>query len=247
MNNSQAKFILRSYRPDGSDAGDPAFRESLARAEHDPVLSRWLASETAADLAVVAKLKDVPVPTALLDDILAAQRIRVLPPPRTRGLRWLALAAALTLAVGLPGWHYLHTPPLAAASYARVATGFLNRPFQLDVHAKSLEDVRTWLRANHRNGDVAVPAALSSASKGDVGCRAFSWRGEDVMLLCFTLENGVPAHLFVMKSAALPGAPGREGVLYAQQGQWSTATWAEGDQAFVLATMGGTPALQALL
>ena len=33
MKNQEAKFILGAYRPDGRDAGDPAFTEALAQAE----------------------------------------------------------------------------------------------------------------------------------------------------------------------------------------------------------------------
>jgi hypothetical protein len=246
MNNAQAKFVLRSYRADGSDARDPAFREALAQADRDPSLARWLAEEMALDQALAERLNATPAPAGLVDDLLALQRIRVLPSRRAHRTAWFALAAAAMLAVSLTAW-WLHTPPLSIGAYARAATGFLNRPFELEVKAESLTDVQAWLLEHKGSSAVSVPAALASASEGDVGCRSFSWRGQEVVLLCFTLENGVQAHLFVMDRTSLPDAADVRAVQFAQQGKWSTATWAEGNQAFVLATLGGNQALEALL
>ena len=52
MTNHEAKFILRSFRADGSDASDPTFRDALARADRDPGLRAWLEHERELDRAL---------------------------------------------------------------------------------------------------------------------------------------------------------------------------------------------------
>ena len=56
MNNTEAKFILNAYRPNGRDAGDPAMTAALAQAASDPALGAWFAREQTHGHAIAAKL-----------------------------------------------------------------------------------------------------------------------------------------------------------------------------------------------
>jgi hypothetical protein len=71
MDKEQARFILRSFRPDGADAGDPEFAEALALAMENRELGEWLAGERAFDAAFASALGSVDLPDTLREDILA--------------------------------------------------------------------------------------------------------------------------------------------------------------------------------
>jgi len=75
MDKEQARFILRSYRPDGSDGSDPGFAEALKLAHEDVELGRWLANERTFDAAFAAALAEVKLPVALCKNILTGLAI----------------------------------------------------------------------------------------------------------------------------------------------------------------------------
>ncbi len=70
MNNEEAKLILRNFRPDGEDAGDPAFAEALKLAMENRELGEWLACERDFDSTFSAALNSVSLPENLRDEIL---------------------------------------------------------------------------------------------------------------------------------------------------------------------------------
>ncbi len=70
MDKEQARFILRSFRPDGADVNDSDFAEALALAMRDRELGEWLADERAMDAAFANALAAVRIPETLREDIL---------------------------------------------------------------------------------------------------------------------------------------------------------------------------------
>ena len=71
MDKEQARFVLRSFRPDGADAGDPDFAEALKRAVENRELGEWLADERAFDAEFAVALGAVDLPGQLREDIFA--------------------------------------------------------------------------------------------------------------------------------------------------------------------------------
>ena len=71
MDKHQAHFILRSFRPDGADAGDPDFAEALKLAVENRELGEWLADERAFDAEFAVALGAVDLPGQLREDIFA--------------------------------------------------------------------------------------------------------------------------------------------------------------------------------
>lgn len=71
MDKEQARFILRGFRPDGADAGDPDFADALKLALENRELGEWLAHERAFDAAFANALDTVDLPENLREDILA--------------------------------------------------------------------------------------------------------------------------------------------------------------------------------
>jgi hypothetical protein len=70
MDKEQARFILRSFRPDGADTDDRDFAAALAMAMKDRELGEWLAGERAFDAAFARALATVALPETLRHDIL---------------------------------------------------------------------------------------------------------------------------------------------------------------------------------
>ncbi len=71
MDETRARFILSSFRPDGQDAGDADFAEALQLAMENRELGEWLAAERATDAAFAEALGSVELPPHLREDILA--------------------------------------------------------------------------------------------------------------------------------------------------------------------------------
>jgi hypothetical protein len=72
MDKEQARFILRSFRPDGADAGSSDFAAALRLAMQDRDLCEWLAKERAEDAAFSTALHSIPMPDNLRNEILDA-------------------------------------------------------------------------------------------------------------------------------------------------------------------------------
>ena len=70
MDKEQARFILRSFRPDGADVDDKDFAGALALAMQDRELGEWLAEERAFDAAFARALASVTLPETLRQEIL---------------------------------------------------------------------------------------------------------------------------------------------------------------------------------
>lgn len=70
MDKEQARFILRSFRPDGSDVNDQDFAEALTCAMENRELGEWLAEERAFDAAFADALASIALPETLREDIL---------------------------------------------------------------------------------------------------------------------------------------------------------------------------------
>ncbi len=71
MDKEQARYILRCFRADGADAGNPDFEGALRMAAEDRELGEWLASERAHDATFGEALTSIPLPCDLRAAILA--------------------------------------------------------------------------------------------------------------------------------------------------------------------------------
>ncbi len=71
MDKEQARFILRSFRPDGADVNDEDFAEALALAMENRELGEWLAHERAFDAAFAQALGSINLPEDLRENIIA--------------------------------------------------------------------------------------------------------------------------------------------------------------------------------
>lgn len=248
MDNQEAKFILKAYRPGGQDANDPRFAEALAQARHDPTLERWFQESVAFDAAVTEKLHGVAPPPGLHQSILAGAKV-------SRPLRWtnpllkLALAAALLLAalVGsmilrdmtrlrLVGWQ---TEALQTVS------SLANGRSTFDFQSHSAINLIAWLKTNRAPTADTLPANIEKLQS--LGCKTFSWNGLPVSVICFIRPDGGLVHLVTTPASAATGRTLKAERKLVQQGPWATATWREGDKVYMLALEGSPDQLRAYL
>jgi hypothetical protein len=240
MKNQEAKFILKVYRPDGSDASDPLFEEPLAQARQDPALAAWLKSEQALDGAIAARLKEVAIPDlreAILAGVRAGGRRK-----SNRFVVWLAAAAAFAV--------------LAAGAYG-LRRGTSN-PYDLAHFA--LSDVSDDLKDHkgHVPGMGAIQARLADPSsrlsagvnvepaqlRAD-GCRTLTIGGRDVFEICF--KRGVVFHLYLAPRKDFDPKSELGGPMFVNEGRLASATWADARFIYVAVTDGGSAAIKAAL
>jgi len=101
MDKEQARFILRSFRPDGADVNDADFAEALALAMENRELGEWLAGERAFDAAFAKALTAVDLPETLREDILGCLAGERGDFPQAEDHRDAALIGALALGLSV--------------------------------------------------------------------------------------------------------------------------------------------------
>lgn len=243
MTNHEAKFILRSFRADGSDASDPTFRDALACADLDPGLRAWLEHEREVDRALRAKLEAaLPAPRPAAELIAGINRRR----QRRQGARtavWLAAAAIailLTLAATLrvspstPDVRQLITFALHDTDPAH--SGHVGSPALIGPAAAYPGP------GGLRAAVLALPelAALKAAN-----CRTVSVGGQEVLEFCFGPNHAF--HVYIAPRGSFD-TEGMDGVpLFTEQGRLAAATWTDARHVYTVVTGTGTAALRAVL
>jgi hypothetical protein len=245
MNEQEARLILQAYRPGAQDQGDPHFAEALQEAARNPQLARWFAEEQAFDQAMAAHLAAVPTPFGLKTRILSGAPLPVESRPWSWAIKLAAVVALLFFLVQVVSLFRASAPASAGVQdYAREMVDFIQRGPPLDMESDNLVAIKNWL-ARKEASPVEIPPGL--AALAPVGCRVLSFRGHEVTLICFHREGDQIAHLFVVDRAVLPklrpGAP----PFFHRDGEWTTATWAEGDRVYMIAAHGDRAAVQKYL
>jgi len=250
MNNEQAKFILRAYRPGGRDAGDAIFGAALQQAQLDPALGAWFAREQALDAAVAAKVRAVAPPAGLREAILAGARMSTprpaaAPRPRWRPAAWLAIAAAVVvlLTVVATRWYPAAPGPAPLDQMARFA---LADPLSAHTgpHADKLGTFGAWLQ--NPASRISAVSGVDLAQLQAEHCRAVTVAGHEVFEICFQ-RDGSWYHLYIARAGDFGGNAAAGVPEFLEQGGRSVATWTSRGLAYVLMTGGGPDALRRIL
>lgn len=242
MNRHEAQFILQAYRPGGEDASDPRFQESLGLVQRDPELARWFANEQALDARISAKLRaSLRAPAHLKSQLLVQSKLlRPASWRRAAVLRRFALAACVMGLITLSAFWFHSGRDRDFASYREAMATLLDRRLdRLDFVSRDVAAVRGWLAERGAHGDLVLPAGLNG--RPSLGCRLLEWRGRQVSLICFELENRKVAHLLVADASAFQDSPAASPVL-AQADGVATVSWSHGSKTYVLASKDASPA-----
>lgn len=241
MDNQEAKFILKAYRSNGADAGDPAFREALEQAQRDPALREWLSEQQALDQAIAGKLKSIPAPASLRESILAGARAGSVRRSWWRSQAWLAIAAGLMVAIGLSfAWRQVK----AGRALDRLAE-FAAYDLLHGQHGGRGEEVHRLVSVlEDRSTHLAASLNIDPQKLGATGCRSLSFAGHEIVEVCFA-RNGAEFHLYIARRGDL--VPAGKGPRFAQAGKAATMAWSDANFVYVVAGDSGTDRLRALL
>lgn len=246
MDKSEIRALLSAYRPGDPETADPRFQQAKAEAEADPELAPWWAEQQEVDRIFSFKLQSAKVPPDLKKRITAWEK---------RGSRrssWnraamLAAACIVALAVLFGSWRGPFQPAVSLADYRDEMVSFIRIDPSLDMNTSDLSRISTFLENGGAPSQLKFPEKLEQ-TQHLLGCRILRFRGHDVALVCFGREQGELIHVFVVDRAAMSDLRERDKVLHYQKvGAWMTASWVEGNQAYLLTVEGDRAKLEKYL
>jgi hypothetical protein len=245
MNNVEAKFILQAYRPDGADAGDPAFAAALEQTRTDPALHEWFSREQALDAAISAKLGQIQPPAGLREAILAGGRVTS--SGATRRSWWqqpvfmAAASIAVLFALGLALW-----PRSAAASpdFAEFALADTMHGPRHEGHGAGSTSLQAMLSEPATRLSGGLPVDFETLRQ--TGCRTVSFADRPVLEVCFK-RDGAWFHCYIARRADFPALAAVLTPVLADRNGASVASWADAAHVFVVVSKTGRAPLARLL
>jgi len=244
MDKSEVRAILSAYRPGDPETADPRFQQAKLQAEADPELAQWWAEQQEVDQLIAVKLQSASVPPGLKARVTAWEK------RSSQRLTWnrttmLAAASIVALALLFGAWRISSKPTVTLADYRDEMVSFVKQTPALDLKSEDLTRITEFLEKSGTPTRANLPVKLGELDP--IGCRTLRFRGHNVALVCFKRTDGRLVHLFVVDRAALPRMARDGGRDYSGQGEWMTAAWAEGDQAYLLAVQGDRETLEKYL
>ncbi len=246
MDDQEARSILSMHRVGESEIDDAHLQEALRKAEADPELARWWNEEQELDRIIASKLASVHVPAGLRMRLASAVEMRpsAIRPTWSRGIL-LAAAAIVALAVLFSSWHGPFQPAASMADYRDEMVSFIKVAPNLELESSELTRLKDFLANAEAPASFTVPRRLQQYEP--LGCRVLRFRGHDVSLVCFKLGGDGLAHLFVTNAQTVRTGGRVSAPVYEAEEGWMTATWTEGDQAYLLTVKGDRAALEKFL
>lgn len=242
MTNEQVKQTLQLYRPGTADATDPEFAEALKACEQDAELKQWFANHCALYAAIRSKFKNISVPEALKEQIIAERPIQHTPTWQKAVLAGGALAVAAIVFMFLAP--LIKVPePHDFATYRSYMGGKAEKSYYMDFLGSDLDAIRTFLAQQKAIADYVIPKNLQENAK-PLGCVASSWQGKRVTMVCFATGRPTPPNnssdlwLFVSEDTIAEDAPTSTKPLFAKSKDLITASWKNGNRTYILATPG---------
>jgi len=239
---TEAKVILRAYRPWVDDAQDAEVATALAVVRANPEGQRWFEEHCARQIELRAKLQGIKAPEALRQQILSEQRMAV-PLPWWQRRAVVAMLACVVIGFALVSiWRTIGpvgAEDLSFAGYRQRMVRTALRAYGMDLETNDVAQVRSFLAAQRAPADFVLPAAL--AQPPAVGCGVLSWQGKPVTMVCFRtgrpLEAGSKSDLFLFVIAGkdVKGSADLAEKQFAKVSDLATASWRDGDKVYVLA------------
>jgi hypothetical protein len=243
MTRDEARKTLLRYRPGTADAAEPDIAEALALAKQDTELSSWLDQYCAQQEILRAKIRQIPVPAGLKEQIISERVVFT----QRRFMRRVVALAAASVVIILTGWWataFLQHPPNddTFANYRGRMVSAALRGYSMDFESSDTAQIRDYLARQKTVEDYQLPAGLQKATA--TGCAIKSWQGAKVAMLCFRTGQPLPPGakndlwLFVVDRASVNGAPAVDSPQFAKVNKLMTATWTRGDKLYLLGTVG---------
>ncbi|MEP6956637.1 MAG: hypothetical protein ABI883_07410, partial [Chthoniobacterales bacterium] len=124
---------------------------------------------------------------------------------------------------------------------------FIRLDPSVDLATSQLPRLTAFLQENGAPSQLSIPQRVQQMKA--VGCRTLRFRGSEVGLICFKrADNGELAHLFVIDRKAVAKLRATlADPQFAEQGEWMTASWVEGDHVYLFATKGNRATVEKFL
>lgn len=237
MNQAQAKQVLLLYRPGIDSAAEPDVAQALALARQDPELASWLEQHQAFQAAMRSRLRQIEVPPHLPEVILAAHKV-VRPVFFWQRPVWIAAAAIFLIMLGIVSIVLRPSVPDRFADYRETMVGAAVRMYGMDLETSDPARLRQFIERKGAPADYRLTQGLEQLPLKGGGLQR--WRGNPVSMVCFNRPGDKMLFLFVMKRAALKDPPPENAAKpqVAQLGGLVTASWTQGDNAYLLAGAG---------
>lgn len=241
MDKATAKLVLESYRPD--DADDPIFAEALRLAADDPELATWFEEAQRFDSVLTGKMKGVPVPAYLKQQILLGYQAAKVEAPVAKTGRtrvWIlggAVAAALT--VGFSAWQLWGPAARPANRLALQAISFTDQMPALQFVCFNAAEVARWVNEQPGSKQVGLvlPKPAEAMSMKMIGSSVVDWNGRPVVMVC--LQNGQQmAMLYIMSDQGAGDLEDGVTAATVQKADWVVKTTRANGQIRVLTAKG---------
>lgn len=253
MTHSEAKQVLKLYRPGTADAADPSFAEALAWCERDAELKMWFEEHCALYSAMRAKFKQIVVPEGLKQQIIAERKVHTSAVPvwQKAVLAVGAVAAAALIVFEIrSNWQ----PPERRdfAAYSGYMVGVAERGYGMQDYTNDLNQIHQFLLQSDSIADYKLPKNLQKNATA-AGCVATTWQGNKVSMICFTTGRPLKGSaqsdlwLFVTDRSTARDTPTSATPTFKQIGTTVTASWTVGNRTYVLATEGDKTFLEQYL
>jgi hypothetical protein len=242
MTIEEAKFILSAYRPNGRDAGLPAFEDALRMAAADPALAAWFARSRAHDAAVAQKVRGVEPPSGLREAILAGARVS-----RNKGRDmswvWLAGLGAAAALVAVVFSMKAPTRPSGATAFAAFAISDMAN----ERHGGKGEPASALIaQLQARGARMPTSEQIDFEKLRDTGCRTLNLAGHDVLEVCFS-RDGSQFHLYVVRRDGPLGDSVARGPSFITEAAGAAAVWSDARFDYALVSNAGIAAIKSLL
>lgn len=246
MDRAEVRAVLSTYRAGEPLINEARFQEAVAQAEADPELGEWWAEQQKVEQFFTSKLQNATVPADLKTRV-AAWEERASRRTSLNRITMLAAASIVALATLFGSWRGPFQPAVSLADYRDEMVSFIKLDPFLEMETPQLSSIAAYLRNAGAPSQLDLPQKLEQ-TQHPLGCRIFRFRGQEVALICFGREQGDLVHLFVVNRAALSHLSGSDQALrYQAVGEWMTATWIQGDQAYLITVQGDRAKLEKYL
>lgn len=231
MDKKEAKEILLRGRP---WSGHKSTEEQAAAklAETDPELAQLKSQQEEFNARVRRELAGIPVPNGLRDQILARRKI-VRAPIWRRPRQLLALAASI-LVLSSTLFYLIRTRENTSfTGFRDRMVGFAVREYRMDLLTQNFAELNGFLAAKGRPSIFTLAGGLARTPLK--GGASLSWQGIPVSMVCFDWTAGETLYMFVIDQSG----PKPKGSLSAPHFEavkgLTTASWTDGNKAFLLA------------
>jgi len=234
VNRAQAKQILLLYRPGIDSAADPEVADALELVRQDPELASWFEQHQAFQAAMRSKLRQLDVPAHLPEMILTSHKV-VRPALFWQRPVWIAAAAIFLILLGIAALALRPSVPDRFTNYRETMVSAAVRMYGMDLETGDQARLRNFIEQKGAPADYRLTQGLEQLPLKGGGLQR--WRGNPVSMVCFNRPGEKMLFLFVLKRSALkdppPETPAKAEL--AQLAGLMTASWTQGDNAYLLA------------